>query len=264
MNTSQLTSGMIETRVLNSHFIARLYTSNDLITYHNFTMTRLSSHHLVDALTCSISQTNNVASHSEMQCITTIIIFCDTLCREACIRSRIGTNRRTSQSHRNNSIWSKCVIKNILGIKIVEHIELSINILHSHLRINAIYHSQIVLVDDDVGCDIISLFTYSNYKDTSILRPDSPPISTTHKVLFGSTTIFIDMYSIICNEYDGSTHTYSCQQLVFNFYHRVVSLSIEIQYSKVIIWLNKIVGCDRVGKFPVTHRQDIIGVANFC
>ena len=96
MDTGQLVSRMIETRILNSHIITRLYRGHDLIVDHNLTMTRLSGEDLINTLACGVGQTNNVATHGEMKRIAAIVILCNALGRETIIRSGISTECRTS------------------------------------------------------------------------------------------------------------------------------------------------------------------------
>ena len=265
MNTSQFICWMIEARILNGNSIARLYTCYHLIVHHNITMARFYSHHLIGALTCCISQTYNVATHCKMYSITIIVILSNTLSRESRIRSRISTNRWTSQSHRSNALWSKCIIKAILGIKIVEHVELGIDVLHCHLSINLFATtcngSEIILIDNDIRLNIRSLFTHSHNKNACIFWPNSSPVGTTNEIFLCGTAILIKVDCIISNKHDGRTCANSFQLFILNLYDRVIFLSVQIHHGEVIVRFDKIVICDTLNELPSTHGQNIIGIA---
>ena len=216
---------MVKARILNSHLVTRFDTGNNLTSHLDLTMTGLSSNNLIDALSCSISQTYDIATHGEVYCIAIISIHGNALCRETCIRCGISTQYRTSQGNSSYSLRSKGVVKTILAIKIIKYVKLRIDILHRELSIYRIATAprsnsrQVVLINNNIRFDVCSLLTNSYNKCASILRPDSTPVGTADDVFLRCSIVFIDMHSVVCNKHNGRSSTNSRQQFILHLYY---------------------------------------------
>ena len=232
MDACQFISRMVKARILNSHLVTRFDTGNNLTSHLDLTVTGLSSNNLIDALSCSISQTYDIATHGEVYCIAIISIHGNALCRETCIRCGISTQYRTSQGNSSYSLRSKGVVKTILAIKIIKYVKLRIDILHRELSIYRIATAprsnsrQVVLINNNIRFDVCSLLTNSYNKCASILRPNSSPVSATYEIVLCSATVVVDMYGVVSNKYNGCTSTNSSQQFVLYLNDRVVLLTI--------------------------------------
>ena len=106
-----------------------------------------------------------------------------------------------------NACGSEGICSALLGVEIVEHVVLGIDVFAGSLQCSFV----VSLVDKHVGLHGCSAFTDGNDIGGSILGPDGSPVLATHVVglrqRVGLSVVFIvvQCYGIVCHQYDGST-----------------------------------------------------------
>ena len=267
VDTGQFVSGMIKAGVLYGNLVAGLHTRHDLIAHFDVTMAGLCGDNLIKALSAGICQADNVAAHSEANSIAAVGIGGNALGRESCVGGHVVANNGTSQSDRSHTFWGEGVVETFLGIEIIKHVELGIDILHRELgvyRVAAAPRSngcQVFLINNNVRFDICSLLAHGHNKHASVLGPDGTPVGTAHEVFLRCTAVSVDMHGIVGDEHQSCTCADSRQQFVLYLHHGIVFLSVQIDDGEVEVGLDEIVAGNAVDEFPVAHRQDVVGVA---
>ena len=245
-----------------------MHSRHDFIADLNISVARLGCHNLIDTLSGCIRKANDVATFGEFQRVAAVFVGCDAFCREACVGSHILTNNGTSKCDRADAFGLEGVVEACFRVEIIEHIELCINILHREFGVDWVataprsYGCQVILINNNVRSDACGLFADSYDEGACVLWPDSTPIAAAHEVFPRSATVLVKVDGIVGDEHDGCSFAYCRQQFILDLNDTFVCLAIEVNDSEVEVRLDEIVVCDAFDKFPVTHWQDVISVAN--
>ena len=226
-------------------------------------MARLGCHYLIDALSGSIREADDVATFSEADSVASVSIIGDAFSREACIGSHRLANNGASKCDRGDAFGREGVVEAYFRIKIIEHVALGIDVLKSHLCVNAIDLCQVVLVNSYVGRDASSLFANGYHERSGVLWPDGTPVVAAYETARGGAiVVVIKMDAVVGDEHDGCSFAYCRQQFILDLHDAFVCLAIEVDDREVEVRLDEVVGSDAVGEFPVAHGQDVVRVAH--
>ena len=159
-----------------------------------------------------------------------------------------------------NACGSEGICSALLGVEIVEHVVLGIDVFAGSLQCSFV----VSLVDKHVGLHGCSAFTDGNDIGGSILGPDGSPVLATHVVglrqRVGLSVVFIvvQCYSIIGNQDDSRTLAYCLDGrpcfcggvCVVNLDDTGTGVAVKVDDGVVEVGLNEVVVGLRVGQLP--------------
>ena len=159
-----------------------------------------------------------------------------------------------------NACGSEGICSALLGVEIVEHVVLGIDVFAGSLQCSFV----VSLVDKHVGLHGCSAFTDGNDIGGSILGPDGSPVLATHvvglrqRVGLGVVFIVVQCYGIVCHQYDGSTLAYCLDGrpcfcggvCVVNLDDTGTGVAVKVDDGVVEVGLNEVVVGLRVGQLP--------------
>ena len=269
MDACELACGMIESCVLHLDGIAGLHLRHGFAANGNVAMARLGSHHLIDALSICASEADDVATFGEAQGVAAVGIGCDAFRREACVGSHFLADNGAGKCDRSDAFGREGVVEACFRVEIIEHIELCINILHRELGVDwgtaapRSYGCQVVLIYDNVRSDACGLFANGYDEGSRVLGPDGTPVVAANEIArSGAAVVVIEVDGVVGDKHNGCSFAYCRQQFVLNLHDGIVCLAVQVDDGEVEVRLDEVVSSDVVGKLPVTHGQDVVGVAH--